>query len=427
MGIRSTGQVAQGRIPRRNQESGRAASEAGGDRDLAGNEYVPDQAKKVAAVPHAIALLPWIHCREMLTVGPLRILPYAYGQLPGKLANADQADIDSIFGAYAIRPKVFVKQASIFELAGWQTGMDVEAADKSALFRARDALAFAALAKRQLFHGHFNYTNSDAYSLVIQRYLPGSAGSFSFSTRRRDTGTSHLWSSTEFAFHRPHHVSNWNIEIDEKVLAAALELELESPLREAMREFNQANTDSSDIPEHVEMVMVKSALEWLFGIGTGVEKLVAALRDHVESVLHDPPSPGPLSDRWVERWPKAKRPLEAWARDFCDVRGSAAHGADKAASRFVWPARTHLAFASIIFPLLFKKRLADEGRTSLDVADAELLGAIEELLLIDPLSSDALSRMDDNSHPWSEFQFSSRFLARGRRWRTQDDPDKSTP
>ena len=126
----------------------------------------------------------------------------------------------------------------------------------------------------------------------------------------------------------------------------------------------------------------------------------------------------------ADRWPKAKRPLEAWARDFCDVRGSAAHGADKGASRFVWPARTHLAFTSILFPLLFKKRLADEGRISLDVADAEQLGTIEELLLIDPLSSDALSRMDDSSHPWSEFQSSARFLARARRWQMQSNPDR---
>jgi hypothetical protein len=377
-------------------------------------------------MPHAIALLPWVHCREMITVGPLRILPYTHGQSPGRLANADQADIDAIVGAYAIRPNVFVKQASIVELAGWQTGMDVEAADKAALFRARDALAFAALAKRQLFHGHFNYTNSDAYSLVIQRYQPGSAGSFSFSTRRRDTGTSHLWSSTEFAFQRPHHVSNHSkIEVDEKLLAAALEMEPECPLREAMREFNRANTDSSDIPEHVEMVMVKSAFEWLLGIGTSVNEFVTALRDRLESILHDPPSQGPLSGRWAERWPNVKRPLEAWARDFCDVRGSAAHGADKAASRFVWPAHTHLAFASILFPLLFKKRLADDdGRLSLDVDDEEQLGTIEELLLIDPLSSAALSQMDDNSHPWSEIQFSARFLARAKRWQMQSNSDK---
>jgi hypothetical protein len=184
-------------------------------------------------MPHAIALLPWVHCREMLTVGPLRILPYAYGQVPGRLPNADQADIDAIFGAYAIRPNVFVKQASIVEFAGWQTGMDVEAADNAALFRARDALAFAALAKRQLFRGHFNYTNSDM------------------------------------------------------------------------------------------------------------------------------------------------------------------------------------------------KRLADDGRLSLDVADEEQLGTLEELLFIDPLSPAALSRMDDSSHPWSEFKFSARFLARARRWQMQSNSDNS--
>lgn len=377
-------------------------------------------------MPHAIALLPWVHCQEALTVGPLRILPYVHGKLPGKQPNADQADIDAIFGAYAIRPNVFVKNGAIMELGNWHTGMDVESDQKAALFRARDALAFAALSKRQLFHGHFNYTNSDAYSLVIQRYQPGSAGSFSFATRRRDTGTSHLWSSTEFAFQRPHHVSShWKVEVDEKLLAAVIDFDPGSPLREAMREFNQANTDSSDIPEHVEMVMMKSAFEWLLGIGSGVNQFVSAVRDGLATVLHDPPKPGPLSDRWIERWPKAKRPLEMWARDFCDVRGSAAHGADKAAVRFVWPARTHLAFASILFPLLFKKMLAADGRLSLDVTDQEQLGTVEKLILVDPLSPDSLSRMDDNSHPWSEFQFSARFIARARKWQMESGPNQS--
>ena len=36
-----------------------------------------------------------------------------------------------------------------------------------------------------------------------------------------------------------------------------------SNLFEALVEFNAANTDSPDVPEHVEVVMVKSAFEFL--------------------------------------------------------------------------------------------------------------------------------------------------------------------
>lgn len=368
---------------------------------------------------HAIALLPWVHSQEELTVRQLRLFPYAFGRLPGNLPNATQTDIDSVFSAYATRPNISVKHGTIVELGEWQTGTD-ESPHLADLFRARHALAFAALARRQLFNGHFNYTNTDAYALVVQRYRPGDAGSFSFNTRRRDTGTSHLWSSKDFAFQRPNHVSNhWKIDVDQTLLATVLELEPDSVLREAIQEFNQANTDSPDIPEHVEMVMVKSAFELLLGIGTSSDNFVEALHGQLASVLAAPETTGELTDRWSKRWSKAERLLEAWARDFCDVRGSGAHGSGKTAARFVWPAHTHLAFASIFFPLLFKKYLADEGRLTLDPADYEQLRTIESLLVVDPYSPKALSLQDDNSHPWSEFQFYARFMARERKWRVE--------
>jgi hypothetical protein len=60
-------------------------------------------------------------------------------------------------------------------------------------------------------------------------------------------------------------------------------------------------------------------------------------------------------ERWRKRWNKAKRPIEAWARDFCGVRGTAAHGIPKGAAAFVWPPRTHLAFASILSSTALEK------------------------------------------------------------------------
>jgi len=365
-------------------------------------------------VPKAVAAFPWIACDERIEIGPVRIIPYKRGSAPGDLPHAKQADLDAMLAAYADLPKQLVGRASLLEIDNWYTGMDAgEHAVR--LFDAREAIAFAALSKRRLFRGHFDYCNTHAYILVAQRYLPGQAGRFMFYTRRRDTGTSHMWATDMFAHQRPSHVpNNSKCQLDRPLLAALLKLDDRSPLREAIREFNCANTDSDDVPEHVEVVMVKSAFEWLFGINTSAQEFVEALVSRLSPVLGSGISEGPMSERWRKRWEKAQRPIEAWARDFCDVRGAAAHG-ERFSGRFVWRARSHLAFASILFPLAMKKQLADDSLLQLDDSDREQLLSVEQLLMTDPFSAEALSAMRVDSHPWSEILDQAYFNARANR------------
>src|SRR6267142_710509 len=156
-------------------------------------------------MPSAVAFLQWVYLDQPITIGPLRLLPYHRGKLPGPQPRATQADIDAVLNAYSNRPRNKIKKATILELGEWQTGTDPENA-LPALFRARNALAFAALSRRRLFRQDFDYCNYDTYSLVVQRYAPGDVGTFAFTSRRRDGGTTQLWSADEFAFHRPNHV-----------------------------------------------------------------------------------------------------------------------------------------------------------------------------------------------------------------------------
>ncbi len=352
-------------------------------------------------MPSAMAFLPWVAIDTPLTFGPLRLLPYRRKKLPGSLLHAAQSDIDVVLSAYADRPKSQVNEATILEFGEWQTGMDADEM-LPALFCARDMLAFAALSNRRLFGGHSKYCNFDTYSLVVQGYTPGKVGSFAFFTRRRDGGTNRYWSSNAFAFHCPYHVdARARISVDGTLLVALLALsEADSFLLEAVTEFNCANTDSSDVPSHVEVVMMKSAFEWLMGIREQVGEFVDQLRERLSSIPSVESLDGPLRANWERARPGAARPLEAWAREFCDLRGASAHGRPRAAPRFVWTARAHLAFASLLFPLLFKKIIADKGRIQLDAYDTERLRRIDAYLLHDPFALDWSA--EDGKHPWKE-------------------------
>jgi hypothetical protein len=361
-------------------------------------------------MPSALAFLPWISITEPITIGPLRLLPYQRGKLPGDLPKITQADIDGVLSAYANRPGNNIAKATIFELGEWQSGMDADNV-VSDLFRARTALAFSALAHRQLFRQSSNYCNYDTYSLVVQRYTAGETGAFAFTTRCRDGGTSHLWSSDEFSFHRPNHVDlHSHLSLDEPLLAFVLSLSGSDPLLEAIKEFNYANTDSPDVPEHVELVMMKSAFEWLLAIGEKADEFVAGINECLKGMHAVESLNGPLKAQWQKARPSASRPLEAWAREFCALRGAAAHGKSRAVSHFVWHIRAHLAFASLFFPLLFKKVAADRGIFKIDDYDVEKLRLIDAYLLSDPFKFDRVA--GDSIHPWPEIDIRALCSAR---------------
>lgn len=348
-------------------------------------------------MPSVIAFFPWASVESPVSVGPLRLLPYQKGSLPGDQPHVTQASVDGVLSAYADRANFHIRRGTLLEFGDWHLGMDISDEQITQLFRIRHLLGFSALSQRELFH-HIRYSNFDTYALAIQRFTPEKPDTFSIVARRRDGRSQHLWASDDFAFHRPLHVDGRaEIVVDEALLSALLNLPgTHEHIYEALVEFNLANTDSSDVPEHIEVVMCKSAFEWLLQIDSNSKSFLAALESRLSNITFEK-SKGPLAAAWNSRWPKATNLLSAWAKDFCAVRGTSAHGAQK--TDFVWKSHQHLAFVAILFPLLVKKVLADDRLLAMDEADIERLRRIEAYLAHDPFDFDWYS---DATHPWSE-------------------------
>jgi hypothetical protein len=250
------------------------------------------------------------------------------------------------------------------------------------LFRARELIVFSALSARRLFQGSPDYCNFDTYAFVVQNYQAGDVGAFSFFTRRRDGGTNQLWDTKEFTFLKPLHVDfRARARLDSNLLQALLNADKANDLPfEAIVEFNRANTDSIDVPIHIELVMLKSAFEFLLSIHEKSKEFVRALERLVPKRAASNAPSGPMIARWKKARPNTSRPLEAWALEFCDLRGGAAHGKFRGGERFVWSEQAHLAFGSLLFPLLAKRILVRAGFLQLNERDdieldfRELLG-----------------------------------------------------
>jgi hypothetical protein len=352
-----------------------------------------------------LAFFPWIHIDAPTTIGDVRLIPYRRKDKTVSLAHVLKADVDAIFKAYADRPGKAV------EIGDWHAGTDMSQAIFDRVWQVKEILTLSALSKRHLFQAGGSYVNSDAYTLVVQNFVSGAAHGFAYSTRRRDGSTSNFWSNDKFAFQRPLHVSDrWRMELDAKLAEALLALPNDDPILEAIREFNAANTDSRDVPQHVELVMVKSALEWLLGIDEKRDSLSKALTKYFP-VADAAAVDGPMKAEWLtRRRPLDQRLLSAWVADFCILRGAAAHGKGRGSAPTGWGHFPHLAFAALLFPMLVKKVLHERGLYSLTERDVDEFTHIEDYLSVDPRPTE----QEPHEFPWSRVRQSIAALAMSR-------------
>lgn len=333
-------------------------------------------------------------------MGTLRLLPFARAHLPGDLPSVTQRDIDDVTLTYVDCLGRPIQHGAIVEYDGYSSGDDAEPfLDR--LFHARDCVAFSALDRRSLFRRHNDYTNRDAFGLVVQRFSPGSATAFAITSRRRDGVGTGFWDSDSYCILRPLHVPDRMIRVDLKLLACLLSLPVGMEfVSDAIVEFNAANTDSPDVPEHSEAIMLKSAFERLLRINQNAEQFSEKLIS-IATEVNPAKEQGYCAASWKARWQAATTSHEAWAREFCAFRGSVAHGLARSSKSFTWGARGHLAFASTLFPWLVRWILDKHGHLPLDGLTRAKLCLIDRYLEADPFAFDfTAAERSRVKHPW---------------------------
>lgn len=263
---------------------------------------------------------------------------------------------------------------------GWNSDLDdMRRAD---LFVFSELLAMSGIAAREYFN-FSGYQNRDNFQLFIQQYGTGAAGVM-ITSRRRDGHGNQYWSAGRHAALKPDHVNLDPNHIDEPLLNALVQSRRDEhwPRRfDAIVNFNLANTDRSDVAQHLETVLTISAFERLLDCKSNEDHVAAAVTNALE-----PSSTIPASASTLLTAPAhaglARRPAlrDAWIRDFFRLRGSMAHGNIMQAYQSAWSAQAHLLLGSFAFPLALKRVLNGQRLYEWTESDLEMLDRFERLL-----------------------------------------------
>lgn len=356
-----------------------------------------------------IFFMPWVHTRDVTDMGKVQLLPYVRGSKPGTVGKVTQAMFDAVLGRYANKAYLpsdsmatSVQSATIVEWKDEEFGIELSDQEISERMGFVQLLVFCAVSNRT-YDALGRYCNSDGVAVFGQKFDAQRPLALSYGTRRRDGGTNHTVGDDHARplFLRPSHVAQTLIVDFDVSLFNALEKvyddDLRSLLNDAVSLFNRANTDASEIPDGLELVLLRAAFETLLKSGHNTGELKQKFVDHFSGELVSPRwDAGSFTKAdWENRWSRTavvQTPLQMWVDDFCAVRNASAHGTTSARKYDapIWSIHNHLMFASWLFPFMVKKVLEIAGGYQLSEDERESRAQLEDFFAYD------ISERDEN-------------------------------
>ena len=349
-----------------------------------------------------LAFYPWLQLRDPHVVDGVHLIPYQRGKSPYE--SKTQESIDTILARYFNRPDTQLSKATLAIFDNNAPTAPLSEDQISKLFSITQIITTAGLAQRQFFTHPLTYCNSQLFKLIVQNFTSEN-NAIAITTRRRDGSTQNLITGITYRVVQAEHIhSPLAVEIDFPLVDGLLKARQHNDypsINEAILGFNLANTDSEDIAERVEIVLLCGAFERLFGCKNGKSDDLAKAFC-AAFVLSTPldPKTSPRTDN-LESGIKSVR--EIWILDFFRRRNDYAHGrVTTPAQPARWELREHLILGSFVFSLALKIVLSRINAYSLSASDKDAIDIFEALVAIPKLFEPTGHTALPGSWPWTE-------------------------
>ena len=159
---------------------------------------------------------------------------------------------------------------------------DITPDEVAEFFEAREAITFAALAKREFFNSVTGYVNSSNFGLIIQKYSSQESQpdpSYTITRRKRDGSVTTTFSASACDTRCPRaRYAREGFARRPAIASAVLTgMRTRPNLDEAVFAFNAANTDGNQIRPEFESVLMVGAFEAPLDGRRGVEESLGTL------------------------------------------------------------------------------------------------------------------------------------------------------
>ncbi len=328
--------------------------------------------------------MPWCRIIKPSHVGEVNILPFRRSEAMNGLDELTAYRVRAILASYKDMEGYPVSEAALIQYKDRPLFDDLSGDEFEITHECIDLACFSGLANRAYFTQLGSYCNADCFILYVQKFSgePHFAG---ITSRRREGRTLSGRFLERTVFSIPVHVDAiQSISLDEPLLTALVLFRENVSGDEwarwlnAIRCFNQANTDNDAIRYQVEWVLLCSAFEHILKAKADYEdvgeKFANALIPHTQILVGN-------AKRSSSRWTDQSKPLRyEWMKEFYRIRGDFAHGKLQTQQPAVWNPLEHIVLASIGFPLLVRRLLSERQLHAWEDEHSAQVGAFEKLM-----------------------------------------------
>jgi len=270
----------------------------------------------------------------------------------------------------------------------------VEVQERQAFQEVVTILTTSLIGENEFFSNFGNYVNSSLTELHFQNFSLGE-DLVAFTSYKRDGYTTDMgYEFSEITVSVPPGCRTRTEckGIDQAWLDAlgkTLEknTSLDRLIIEASNLFCQANTDSPNVLQTTEVVMLANAFDRLFPSANGRYKLSEAISKELDKwvtismkdskrMAERQIVPSQIDSKCTGEWDI----IRSWILELYVLRNSYVHGEDITQHKWGWTPNEHLLMGAYVFPLLLKVLISKEKRYELTEEDVYKLLAIDGLL-----------------------------------------------
>lgn len=335
-----------------------------------------------------VSFLPWLRLPCWVDFNGFKFIRYP--DPTGKFPKLEF--LDRLFSSYRDSHGQPVPDVTLVMCDDSALGWNVPEKHYSEIRQFSKLLFLACISANEYYNPMASYCCSSQFALVGQRFQSNMEGP-AITSRRKD-GNSNSFGPTFEELHfinPPHYKSNGMVDLDIPLLNALValyktNLDLKSHILAATDLLYLGSSDSNDIVEETEVILIASAFEQLLNCDGKAREVAGKLSDlfstyftlDVDKGLQTRPEI-PVEERYRDaqlKWPLHK----LWMKDFYDLRSNIVHGNERSTWKHGWNLTEHLTFAIYIFPLAVKLLLSADKLYKLTEDDDASCKAIDQIL-----------------------------------------------